>query len=109
MDIAILQYDETEAGPRVRRMLIEKHGIACTLEEADIGGIATDAATFPKVDLYSYRRPSNGQVVWLLEAQIFFPPDVQLYRSWALSARPTAEQAREIVARDIQPENRDDA
>ncbi|MBS9476260.1 hypothetical protein [Ancylobacter radicis] len=96
----ILQYDETESGPRIRKTLVDKHNIEATLVTADIEGTRTAKWTQPKIDLYSYTRPSNGQHLWLIEAEIFFPPDVVLYRGWVLDARPSDEQVRDIVARD---------
>jgi len=95
----ILQYDETETGPRIRKTLADKVGVICTLEVEDIDGVATAYQTLPKIDLYHYTRPSNGQTVWLLEAQIYYPPDVILYRSWVLSARPRDDQARMLVSK----------
>ena len=99
----ILQYDETESGPRIRKTLVEKHNIEVTIATHDIGGTRTSEWTQPKIDLYTYKRPSNGQQLWLIEAEIYFPPDVVLYRGWVLDAQPGVEQIRDIVARDQQP------
>lgn len=94
----VLQYDETETGPRVRKTLA-LHGVTCTLERGDIGGVITHDYTEPTIDLYRYTRPSNGKAVWLVEAMIYFPPDAVIYRSWVLDEEPTDDEVRAIVAR----------
>ena len=100
----VLQYDETETGPRIRKTLADKHGVALTLIEGDVGGTLTSAYTQPTIDLYYYTRPSNGQDLWLIEAQLYYPPDVVVYRGWVVDELPTKEQIREIVATDRQKE-----
>ncbi|WP_159585935.1 hypothetical protein [Chelativorans xinjiangense] len=100
--VTIIQADETETGPRLRKTLVDKHGVECVLERTAIGGIVTGDYTKPKIDLYSYVRPSNGERMWFVEAELFFPPDVQMWRSYSLDESPSDEQIIEIVASDLQ-------
>lgn len=98
----ILQHDETETGPRIRKTLVDKHSIKVDLVRADISGTITRDGTVPDIDLYTYNRPSTGQTLWLIEARLFFPPDVELFRGYVLDREPNDEQIRFIVAEDLQ-------
>jgi hypothetical protein len=98
----ILQYDETETGPRIRKTLTEKHGVRVSLVAKDaVRNLITRSYTSAAVDLYSYVRPSNGQSLWLIEARMYFPPDVELWRGWVVDEQPTARQIETIVALDL--------
>lgn len=101
----ILQHDETETGPRIRKTLTDLHGIDCVHERDDIGGVRTEEWTLPDIDLYRYTRPSTGEDMWIVEARIFFPPDVELFRGWVVDERPDDEQVREIVTRNMQKDS----
>lgn len=100
MSTPILQYDESETWPRIRRSLVDKVGITCTLVASGIGGVRTPEWTLPAIDLYNYVRPSTGQTLWIIEAKIFYPPDIELFRSWVVGERPSDDEIREIVAAD---------
>ena len=54
--------------------------------------------TMPSIDLFSCTCPSNGAREWVIEAEYWSPPDVQLWRSCALDAEPTDGEIREVVA-----------
>ncbi|RJP45457.1 hypothetical protein C4587_00740 [Candidatus Parcubacteria bacterium] len=97
--ITILQHDETESGPRLRATLVEKYGICCT-KIREIGGLLTRDYTEAAVALWSYVRPSTGATVWIIEAELFFPPDALVWRSYVLDNEPSDEQIREIIVMD---------
>lgn len=96
----ILQHFESEAGT-LRQALAQKHGIVVE-KLREITGMVSNVGTQAPITLFSYVRPSNGQRLWLIEVELFFPPDVQLWRSYVLEEEPTDEQIREIVAKDQQ-------
>ena len=98
----ILQQDETESGPRIRKTLVDKHGLDVQLVKTDISGTITSSGTIPDIDLYTYVRPSNGQRLWLIETRIFFPPDVELFRGYVVDGEPDDEQSRLIVSKNLQ-------
>lgn len=98
----VLQQDETERGPRIRKTLVDAHGIDVTLLRADISGTMTNAGTIPAIDLYTYTRPSTGERMWLIEARIFFPPDAEVYRGYVVDEEPSDDQTRTIVALNLQ-------
>lgn len=102
MAMIILQHDETETGPRIRKTLTDIHGVNASIVRKGIGGLTADGQHEAEVDLYRYTRPSNGQVAWLIEARIFFPPDVELFRGYVIDQEPTDENIRDIVAMDLQ-------
>lgn len=97
--ITILQHDETESGPRVRKTLSDKHGISCR-KIREIGGLLTRDYTQAEVALWAYIRPSTSATLWLIEAELYFPPDVVIYRSYVLDGEPTDEQIHELVSTD---------
>ena len=95
----VLGYDQTETGPRLRKTLVDINGITPQIVRSDIGGLMiSGVGTAPKIDLYTYMRPSNGQQVWFVECEEFYPPDAIVYSSWLLDEAPTDEQCRDIVA-----------
>ncbi len=97
--ITILQHDETETGPRVRKTLTDKHKISC-VKIREINGLMTRDYSKAAVALWSYIRPSTGETIWIVEAELFFPPDVVLFRSYVLDGEPSDEQIRDVVAAD---------
>lgn len=95
----ILHHDQTETGPRLRRTLTEKHGITPELVRGNIGGVLIEGAyTEPQIDLYSYVRPSDQERIYFIEMFSYYPPDIHVWDSWALTAEPTDEQIRDVIA-----------
>lgn len=96
----ILHTDETESGPRLRKTLVDLHGITPELVREDIGGIMLRGiGTRPKIDLYSYVK-ADGERLWFIEAEFWIPPDVQMWRSWVVDEIPDDEQIRDIIQGD---------
>lgn len=89
----ILKTHVAEDLPRLRFVLRDLHGADCMEVEA-----RRTLMFGCDVTLYSYTRPSNGEKLWLIEAERFAGPDVQWWESWVVSERPTAEQIDHIVA-----------
>lgn len=100
--IRVLQHHETEMSDPVRIALKKKHGIDCITVRAarpidnGVGETSLHAA------VYRYIRPSNGQTLWLIEAELFTPPDAQWWRSWVVDGEPSDEQMMTIVANNLQ-------
>lgn len=94
----IIGVEEIEIGTTIRQEL-DLRGVSVTL--LDEG--AFDAWVFsPDYHLWSYVRPSRGDVVYLLEVRIFVPPDMEVIRSYVLDARPSRDQMA-LIARDNLP------
>lgn len=103
---AVLHYDSTESGPRLRKTLVDLHGVSPDLVRGDIGGVMiSGVGTCPEIALWAFVRPSTGERRWFVEAQSYYPPDVILWESWLLDAEPTDAEIREIMAQraDGQP------
>lgn len=99
----ILQTHSTEMGKTVRQQMTEKHGIPFVQIKA-ARPLETREFSFtrPHISLFSYVRPSNGQTLYLVEAEFYGPPDAQWWTSWVIDALPTDEQMALIVAYDLQ-------
>jgi hypothetical protein len=96
-DLNVLSRHETEFGETMRAAL-KRFGVPCELirDPDDI----TPGFTFTRLwrSLYRYVRPSNGQVLWLIEIEIFVPPDAQIWRTWVIDQEPTDEQILTLAA-----------
>ena len=100
--LTVLQHDETETGPRIRKTLVNVHGISVDIVRSNIGGLTADGRHQADVDLYRYIRASNGQAMWLIEARLFFEPDVELFRGYVVDREPSDDEIKTIVALDLQ-------
>jgi hypothetical protein len=105
--IEVLQQQETEMGPTIREALTKRHGIVCEPVREALP-VEQDAFVMfrPWVALFRYVRPSNGQTVYLIEMELFTPPDAQWWRSWVVDGEPTDEQLLTIITSNAQPGSR---
>jgi len=95
----VLQFQEAEDD--TLRDILRRNGIECTLDVPPftVPNYA-DIEVFGKV--WSYRRPQNGQPVWILEIDIYLSMSERVTRSWVLGERPTKRQMESIITSNAQ-------
>lgn len=98
----VLQHQRTEMNRTIRDVVEKTPGIVLeVVMEPSRTALGEFSFSSAHIGLWRYKRPSNGEYVWLIEVDSFAPPDAGWFETWVVDEEPTMQQMVEIASRQL--------